>query len=1107
MDLETHITLYRYMLTARQIDLAEERLCRRGLAFFHLSGAGHEAVVGLAPHLKPSDWLHSHYRSRSLLLAKGIRPQSFFDNLLGKNASNAHGRRMGAFFSDPQRNVLSMTTLVGNNALQSVGVASAVRSRPGQPIVVCGLGDGTTQQGEFLEACGEASRRKVPVLFLVEDNGFAISTRTHGNTFYANTSTDGHFYGIPLLVADGTCVETVHDVLGDVVSRMRSDRCPAVVVLQLERLCNHSNADDQQVYRAADELAEISSLRDPIRRVERKLMSLGISDLQLRAWREEVAAEIAVAEGLSLQGKEPEPVLDAVCSLPVALTHTAREFRGNGTRDVVMRDAIRDVLMHHLRVNPRVSLLGQDIEDPKGDVFGVTRGLSTEFPDRVTNAALSESTILGVSIGRALAGERPVAMIQFADFLPLAFNQIVSEMATMFWRTGGGWHSPVIVLAACGGYRPGLGPFHAQSGEGYFVHTPGLDVFMPSHATDAAGMLNAAFASGRPTLFLYPKAILNNPQLSTSRDVSKQFVPIGTARCIRAGRDLTLVGWGNTVSLCNSVSQALEQAGVEAEVLDLRSLAPWDQRSVLASAEKTARLIVVHEDNHSCGVGAEILATVAEHAKVPVAMRRVTRSDTHIPCHFGNQMDVLPSFSRILSVAADMLDLELTWDEDARDATNIATIRAIGSSPSDESVVVVELLVAAGESIQQGQAIASVEATKSVFDLTSSVTGKIAEILAVAGQTLRVGEPLMRVHVDSAATANTATCGSLPLDPGRPHFKRRASSERIRLPRRDHHSRRYSVGFSSIATVEGSRIVTNEELVFPRGEFVAEDIVRRTGIEQRRWVGHNEDAVSMAAQASRQVLEKERLILEDIDLLICSTTSPSSVTPSTACRVLNALTQSRGEIMLQAYDINAACSGYLYALQAGYDFLQSRPQGRVLVVTTEVLSPLLNRDDFDTAILFGDAASATVLYGEAWMENSLAEMYRPELSAKGDKGDVLSVPFLRDGFIQMQGRRVFHEAVRTMITSLTRVCDLQQMSIDKLDLIVPHQANQRILDAIQSRVQARVCSNIRQYGNTSSSSIPLCLAEVIPTATSGSLLGLCAFGGGFTFGASILQMN
>jgi 2-oxoisovalerate dehydrogenase E1 component len=284
-----------------------------------------------------------------------------------------------------------------------------------------------------------------------------------------------------------------------------------------------------------------------------------------------------------------------------------------------------------------------------------------------------------------------------------------------------------------------------------------------------------------------------------------------------------------------------------------------------------------------------------------------------------------------------------------------------------------------------------------------------------------------------------------------------------------------------------------------------EDVVRLTGIETRNWIDVNETIISLAVRAASRTLEQEQLSVDELDLVICSTTTPNSATPSIACQVLSELVRGKATTTLQAYDINAACSGYLYALQAGYDFLQSRPDSRVLVVTTEVLSPLLDRADLDTAILFGDAASATVLYGESFFERSTGKLFRPELSAKGEDGSILSVPFRDRGFIKMQGRKVFSEAVRSMVTSLNQVCQHQGIAVDDLRMIVPHQANQRILDAIESRVSPLVYSNICRFGNTSSTSIPLCLSEVLPEIEQGERIGLCAFGGGFTFGACLLD--
>jgi 2-oxoisovalerate dehydrogenase E1 component len=488
-------------------------------------------------------------------------------------------------------------------------------------------------------------------------------------------------------------------------------------------------------------------------------------------------------------------------------------------------------------------------------------------------------------------------------------------------------------------------------------------------------------------------------------------------------------------------------------------------------------------------------------------MRRVTRPDTHVPCNFANQLELLPSFPRVLATAAELLDLELTWIPPEPQQDDRYAVTAIGSAPSDETVIVVEWLVQPGAIVRRGDAIASLEAAKNVFDMTSPVDGTVQEILAAEGETVEVGAPLMNVKTDPAQQPARPT-GHQSL--GTPVLVRRPKSVAVHLPRRSLTRRPFDVGISSVAAVTGSRLVHNSELLALHGDqrhasMNAEDIFRRTGIEKRHWATPDEDAVSMAVRASWKLLDQENLSLDDIDLLICSTTSPVSVTPSMACRVLSGLSGGKIGAMLQAFDINAACSGYLYAMQAGYDYLQSTPEGRVLIVTAEVLSPLLDRNDLDTAILFGDATSASILYGESHFPQAKARIYRPDLSARGEDGTTLSVPFRHDGFIQMQGRKVFSEAVRAMVASLNHACQRQGIDVGDLSLVVPHQANQRIIDAIERRVNVPVYSNIREYGNTSSSSIPLCLHDVLPQIAKGEQLGLCAFGGGLTFGAGILE--
>lgn len=1103
MDIGLLKQIFQAMLTARQIDRVSQAITNRGEAHFSLSGAGHEGTAVLASCLTPDDWLHCHYRSRALLAMRGVKPRTFFDNLLGNEQSCSRGRRMCTFFSDVELNILSMVTPVGNNALQAVGVATAIKNRPQAPIVLCGMGDGTTQQGEVMEACAQASRDGLPVLFYVEDNQWAISTSTISKTFYATPERAESFHGVPIHYLDGCDVVESFSQLQSIVPFVRNGRRPAIVVFQVERLESHTTADDQRVYRLEEDLRRARSERDPLVVTERSLVTRGVTLKEIDEIRQEVTAKVTAAEKQAFATGRPTVESSAKRPLAVELTHPSHEYRGKGEPQLTMREALNHVLRSHLANDQRVCLYGEDIEDPKGDVFGVTRGLSTEFPGRVNNAALTESTIVGLSIGRALAGQKPVAFVQFADFLPLALNQLMSELATLHWRADGQWNTGVVIMAPCGAYRPGLGPYHAQTMEAIVAHTPGIDVMMPATATDAAGMLNAAMSSNRPTLFLYPKSRLNDQRVSTPMDVDRQLVPIGTARKIRAGRDLTLVAWGNTVQICQQTADELNQVDVETEIIDLRYMSPWDQRAILASAEKTARLIVVHEDNQTGGFGGEIVATVAEHARVPVAVRRVARPDVHVPCNFANQMELLPTLHSVLEVAAELLDLRVTWQRDEPRDDGVFLVEAIGSGPADESVLVVELNVQPGDVVKRGDMLGSLEATKSVFELTSPIEGEVREILVDAGRTVEVGTPIVRLRTGR----EIGLLESEHICPGTPTITRKPSNGVLRLRWQAGEPRRFDVGISSVATVEGSRLVHNDDLISSGAGRTSGEIFRMTGIENRYWANQDENAVTMAVKACEDVLDRESLLLDDIDMLVCSTTSPISVTPSTACRVLNGLITGKPDTYIQAHDISAACSGYLYALQTGYDYLQSTPNGRVLVVTTEVLSPLLDPEDFDTAILFGDAASATVLYGENHFDRATGRLFRPELSAKGDVAHALSVPLLHDGFIQMQGKKVFSEAVRSMITSLNRACQQHGIGVNDLKMIVPHQANQRIIDAIQNRIGLHVYSNIRHHGNTSSSSIPLCLTEILPASQKGDRLGLCAFGGGFTFGASVVQLN
>jgi len=1121
--------------------------------------------------------------------------------------------------------IVSLATPVGNNALHAVGIAEAIRERfkgkgtkeapsgvhtldpNDRPLVLCSMGDGTTQEGEVMEAIAHAVREQLPVLFLVQDNSLAISTRTRGKTFFSlpgaleglslNTrmSVEGaidpgadfpqsqtisfrraeSFYGIPIRYFDGRNPEEAYRVFQEETQWIRRVGTPRILVMEVERIGSHSNADDQRLYRSEEEIEAVKASGDPIRNLRKGLLEKGVEERVLVDMEEEIHRTFTELAERVRREEDPKPVFTAVKPYEGRLLDPSVEQIGRlpvaGEEGRTMLEAIREVLRARLSQDPRVVLFGEDIEDPKGDVFGVTRGLSTDFPGRVKNSPLAESTIVGASIGRALAGDRPVAFLQFADFMPVAYNQIFSELACMYWRTDGSWQAPVILMVTCGAYRPGLGPFHASTLEALVAHTPGIDVFMPSTAADAAGLLNAAFESGRPTVFFYPKTLLNDRDHAVVGNPTELFVPPGKARVVREGNAITLVGWGNTVPLCERAAQSLEEAGVKAEVIDLRSIVPWDVDTVVRSALKTGRLIVTHEDTHTAGMGAEVAATVAEAAGDRVRIRRITRPDTWVPFHFENQLEVLPSYKRILEAAVEMLGGSIRWERPVQEEVGTYLVEAIGSSPADESVTVLTWKVKPGDPVRSGQTIAELEADKAALELNAPVDGTVMEILVREGEMVKVGTPLLKLRLLRAVggkgmeggrerergTSQEATPLSvdgeeetqekepgeiskgevahktvaktvLREDPGTPviqwkergtnRFEGLKSVEYLksieRLPRA------VPVALMGITGRVGGKLVSNEEISRLCPSWNPEDIVKRTGIATRPWIAEGETALSLAVDACRKLLQQTGISLNKIQAILCATGTPIYNTPSMATLIHHQLGGGGDEFLAQAHDINAACSGYLYGLQTAYDFLQSEPDGVVLLVTTEVLSPRTNHEDPITAPIFADAATATLLVGGDRAEGLPVRIHRPVLAAKGEPGESLRVPADSNEKIFMEGQKVFLEAVKGMMRMLDAACERSGLRTLDLDLVVPHQANQRIINAVRQKYrlpEEKVYSNIRNLGNTSSSTIPLCLEQILAPVFSAKntkalgekrplRIGLTAFGGGFTFGGGIIEV-
>lgn len=1109
MQQQELLKIYSFMIASRESDLIESELVNSGEANFLASSKGHEGSAIVAAFLQDSDWLHCHYRDKALMLARGISNEMFFYSSLAKAESHSSGRQMVSHMSAPELNILSMVGPVGNNALQAAGVAKVIKAQNDNPIVYCSVGDGTSQQGEVLEAIAEAKRSELPVLFFIHNNDLAISTRTQGKTFFSlpNGANPRSFYGTPITYIDGTNPLAHYHELELVFTNLRANRQPQIIVFNVERLDNHSNADDQKLYRNEEELT--TSLNyDPLQLSYDFLLSQGINTSTLDEVKNNTITEVRAALERARSGTNPLTFSAAERDLPEDLKASATEYRGdfNSEERLTMLEAMRRVFNHQLASNPNVCILGEDIEDGKGDVFGVTRGLSTQFPGRVENSALSESTITGLAIGMALAGKQPVAFIQFADFLPCAYNQIFSELATMYWRTNGGWQSPVIVFAACGAYRPGLGPFHSQTNEATFAHIPGLDVYMPSNAADAVGMLNAAFKSQRPSLFLYPKKLLNNGSIedTTSYDVSKQLIPVGKARIAKSGNDITLVGWGNTVALCLQVAESLENVGVTAEVIDLRTIKPYDLATILSSVEKTQNLVVVHEDNLTCGLGGDIMASVAEHAKAFVKMRRIARADTYTPCNFANQLEILPSYEKILTAAAEMLELNLAWENEVEQDPSIYTIDVIGASPSDETVLINVIHVKIGDEINPGDVLVDIEASKSAGEILAPCKGVIEEICVELEEKAVVGKPLLKIRLPHGVVKVAQ------IKPRKALLSRMTQTINLNnIPTTVPTTNAITtVGINTPHFKTGSRIVSNNEILSNFPEFTNEDIIQRTGIKQRCWLAEGENIVDLAVASANEALIAQKITLQEIDLIICATCSPEKYqSPALSCLVLNDLNKIYGTRNIPAYDLNAACSGYIFALQSAQDFLCTRPNARVLLITAESLSRRIKPDDFETAFLFADAASATILCGQQHVNECVAELKQIYLGTDAEDGSILNIPTQVEAGITMQGKKLFSIAVKTMSMAIHKCCQLADVEVNTINLAVPHQANQRILSAVESRLKLPagiMFSNIANYGNTSSCTIPIALAQALAENKHQKNIALCAFGGGFTSGAALL---
>lgn len=639
--------LLRLMLTSRETDLREAILMRQGKGWLQVPAMGHEALAAFAELLEPEDLLFPYYRDRALLLARGISAETMAADFYARRDSTSRGRNMPVHSTDRRLGIFSPATPTGVQCLPAVGAAWGLKLAQRPQVVLCTIGDAATRQGEFYEAVCFAIQEQLPIVFVVEDNQYGISTPTR-NMLPLRL---GVFDAKILASLNGRDVREILQKGGDAIRRARRREGPTVLWCTIDRMASHTNSDDHRIYRTAEDIQAMRD-RDPIEAWARRLQAEGrLSPSELDEMRGEIVAYVdriyleAEATPLPDPGSAMEHLFGpSVPHRPLVAASAEGHF---GPR-MTMVEGIQHVLRQGLLTDPRTVLLGQDIEDPKGGVFGFTKGLSTEFPDRVFNAPLAEATIVGAGVGMAATGFRPVFEIQFIDFLTPAFHQLVNQVANLRWRSAGDWTCPMVIYAPYGAYLPAGGIWHSQSNEGWWTHVPGLRVAIPSTVEDVAGLLWSAMQDEDPSLVLVPK------HLARQRVVVTELHPIrwGDAVLRRSGADVTLVAWGNCLELAELAAQRLELEGIDLEIVDPRTLVPCDWEAIEKSVAKTGRLVVLHEDGKTAGFGQAI---VSEMCSVPQrfnyflsAPQLVATPDVYIPFCPTLEYAVLPDLERLL---------------------------------------------------------------------------------------------------------------------------------------------------------------------------------------------------------------------------------------------------------------------------------------------------------------------------------------------------------------------------------------------------------------------------------------------------------------------------
>lgn len=647
----------KYMLYARKSDDKHLTLVKQGKSFFHIGGSGHEAAqVAIAMSLEPGkDWAWTYYRDIAFTYTMGMTPKEYFLLAAGKPECTASGgKQMPGHFGNPRLNMPTQSSPTGTQFLNAVGTALASHKLKTDEITYVASGEGTTSQGEFYEAVNWASREKLPVLFHIQDNKYAISVPREKQSMGSNV---GHTFccysNLKMKTFDGTDFFVSLAAAREAIEYMRAGKGPVLLHSLVERLLPHSSSDDHRKYRSADELEKMKTEGDCIINFKSYLAKHNIaSSEEIEELEASVKQEIADAADWAFA--RSAPLADDATKHVFADTSTRNlpytDFVPTEGKKIVMVDAIKRALKEEMERNPKMLIFGEDVADPKGGVFTATKGLTDTFGyERVFNSPLAEASIAGVALGLAVRDFKPVVEIQFGDYIWPAFMQIRNEIATMRFRSNNGFSAPVVIRTAVGGYIHG-GLYHSQNIEAFFTHIPGLLVAYPSTAADAKGLLKTACRLQDPVLFLEHKGLYRLPYSTSFEPEGDYLIPFGKGRLAKYGDDLTVVTYGMMVRDALNVAKKIEkESGKTIEIIDLRTLIPWDKEMVLESVRKTNRVLVLHEDTKTSGFGAEIAAEIAADAFdfLDAPVRRHTALDSHIPYHQVYEEAVLPNEAKI----------------------------------------------------------------------------------------------------------------------------------------------------------------------------------------------------------------------------------------------------------------------------------------------------------------------------------------------------------------------------------------------------------------------------------------------------------------------------